>query len=153
MLGVLREVPERRPDGRPRRVDPGDQHEVADADHVGVGHRLAIHLGGEQLGDQIVLTRVRPPISELADEELDDLVAARQAHNRIGEPDLEHPSDPAGELVRHLERHTEHRRDHTNGDLLRVVRCGIRLPGFDEAIDQSMAEVACARLVLRHRLG
>ena len=125
VFGVLGEVPQRRSDRRPRGVDPGDEHQVARAEDVRVGDRVAVDLALRELGDQVVVARVGAAVGDLLHEELDDLHAIRDAHHRILEPDLQHAADPRRELVGAARCHAEHRGDDPDRDLLRVVGGGV----------------------------
>lgn len=146
------EVPERGPDCRPRGVDPGDQHQIACAEHEDVVDWLSIDLEAEQVADQIVIARVRSPILDLLHEEGDDLHPALQGDFAIDQTGLEDTSHPVDEVVLHLERDAEDHRNHANRNALCVVRRGVCGAVVDESVDQPVAQVAGDRLVLGDRL-
>ena len=97
VVGVGGQVPQRRADGAPGRVDAGDEDQRRHAEHDAVVDRLAVHLGGEQLAQQVV-AGVLAALLELAQEVVEQaLGAALAALGVVGE--LEHVAHPAGEGV------------------------------------------------------
>jgi len=82
-----------RTDGAPRGVHTGDQHERGDPEHDGRVDQLAVHLGVEQLAQEVVAGLVLAT-PDLGDEEVDEPRAPLFAPNRVvGE--LEHVAHPA----------------------------------------------------------
>ena len=148
MLRMLRHVPQRRTDRRPGGVDAGDQHQEARAQDVVVGNRLAVDLGLHHVGDQVVLARIDPPIGDLLLEEPQDPDALLDAQLRVGQSLLEEAAHPPDELVGPVRAHAQHRGDHPHRDLLGVVGIDVGPAGGDEPVDQSVAELAGAVLVL-----
>ena len=121
VLGMLGQVPQGGPDGRPGGVDAGHEHQVAGAEDVVVGHRLAVDLGLDELGDEVVLARVGPPIGQLLGEEVEQRGAGFDALHGLEVALLEDGAHPADELVGPRVVDAEHGRDHSHGDLLGVV--------------------------------
>ena len=79
------------------------------------------------------------------------LRASRRTYG-IGEAGLEHAAHPAGERVAHVGGHAQHGGDDAHRDLLGVVGGGIGLAPLDEAVDETVAQLAGAVLELGHGL-
>ena len=139
VLVVGGQVPEGGPDGAPRGVHTGDQHERGDPEHDGRVDQLAVHLGVEQLAQEVVAGLVLAT-PDLGDEEVDEPRAPLFAPNRVvGE--LEHVAHPAGEGVGQLGGDAQDVGDHPDRDLLRVVRRSIGAALGEEAVEQPIAQV------------
>ena len=87
-----RQVPERGPDGAPRRVDPGDQDQGGDAEDEAVLERRPVDLGLEQLAEQVIPRSV-PPDLQLGHEIVEQTLGGGDAAlGIIGElKDIAHP--------------------------------------------------------------
>ena len=143
------QVPDRRTNGRPGRVDPGDQHQRTHSDDDGLLDRFAIDLGVQQLRDQVI-SRIGASRRESIDEELDHSLSASLTTFGVVR-EFEDVAHPAGERVAHLRRNTEDVRDHTHRNLLGVIGGQIGLSSMDKSIDEAIAQGLGHRLV-RQRL-
>jgi hypothetical protein len=119
VLGVLGEVPQRRSDGRPRRVDPGDeqQHDHA-ADHV-VVHRLPVDLHVQEVAGEIV-TGVLAMIGDLGVDVGAELVHPLAGARFLGDP-FDHVVHELAEQLLVLGGEPEHATDDADRDVLGVL--------------------------------
>ena len=145
VVGMGGEVPDRRADRAPRRVDPGDQQQHDRSADVFVGELVAVDLDVEQVGRQIV-ARV---LDVLLDLPVDVLVEGLEAGDPLlgGQVDLlEHAMHEVTEDRLVLRREAEHAGDHVHRDALGVLHGGVddggaRLDRAD-AVEQLVAERA-----------
>ena len=117
---------------------------------MAVRHGLTVDGGLHELGDEVVLPRVLPPVGDLRREEPEQLAAGRDALLRVGVPLFEDGPNPAHELIGPARVDPQQRGDHPHGDLLGVVGADVGPTPGDEAVDQRMAQRTRALLVLAH---
>ena len=148
MLRMGSQVPQRRADGAPRRIHPGNEGQGSHTQDDGVLDGLAVDFGLQQ-GAQQVVPGVLLAALHFGHEVLDETEGPLAADLLvIGE--LEHGPDPAGERVGQFGGYAQDGGDDPDRDLLRVVRCCISPAVGDEAVDESGAQLACHRLVALH---
>ena len=152
VVGVLREVPQRGADRAPRRVDAGDDQQLAGAEHVRVRHRLAVDLAVEQLGDEVV-ARVALAVLDDLGQEAEQRLAGAQAQRDVGRARARGvPAPRPVKVVGHVARDAHELGDDPGRDLLGVVGGGVGAALVDEAVDERVAQRPRARLVLLDRL-
>ena len=69
MFGMLSKVSQRRANCRPRGIHPRHEHQVADAEDVGVRNFLTLHFGLNEFADEVAFARIFPAIGKLFREE------------------------------------------------------------------------------------
>ena len=147
-LGVGRQVPERGPDGAPRRVDPGDQDQSGDAEDEAVLEGRPVDFGLEELAEQVIPRSV-PPDLQLGHEIVEQTLGGGDAAlGIIGElKDIAHPLRKG---IRHVGGDTQNLRDHPDGNLLRVLRRGVGLTTLGKTVEQAPAELAGEGYIALH---
>ena len=128
VVGMLREVPQRRADRRPRRVDARDhqQHHRA-RDVVGV-KLVPVELGLQQERGEVVLRLALVFLDARVDVVVELALVDQLLTLGCGHVDVfEHLMDEAAEDVGVSLREAEHLHDDAQGDVLRVLDRGVDL--------------------------
>ena len=145
IIRMLRQVPDRRTDRRPRGVDPGDeqQHDHA-AHHLGV-ELLAVELDVEEEADQVV-ARVLDVVADLFVEIVVEGVRFVADLARIAGDHFEDLVHELAEDVAVFAGKAEHLPDHSDRHVLHILHGGVddRRAGLDLAhfVEQGVAQVA-----------
>src|SRR3954469_5913141 len=109
------EVPQRGADGRPGRVDPGDEQEDDHAADDLVVDRLPLDLDVQQVVGE-VLTRVQAVIVDLGEDVLPEIVHSLAGARLLGDP-FDHVVHELAEQFLILRRKAEHASDHIDRDV------------------------------------
>ncbi len=136
-------MPERGADRAPGGVDAGDQQQHDRADDVLRLELLAIQLGVDQVGREVI-TRVIDVLADLVVEVVEEWTQALAALFRRQVDGAEHVLDELREQGRVLLGKPEHVADHPHRDVLRVV-----LGGVDHALPVRGAERVDQRVAVR----
>jgi hypothetical protein len=127
-------VPERGADRTPGGVDAGDHRQYRHAQDDHVVDRSSIHLGVEQVGQQIVAIGVAALVDPIPKVIAD---AEHPALNPFGViRELQGIANPAGECVGKLLRDSEDRADDADGNLLGIIGRGVCPACVEVTVDQ-----------------
>ena len=146
VLIVGREVPERRADRAPGRVDAGDHGEHRHAEHDRVSRRAHRRPVPEQLAHEVV-AGLELALLDLLPQELDRCRMPRRRRSGSSTNSRESRTHPV-KVSDSVLGHAEDVGDHPHGDLLGVVRRGVGVVGTAEPIDERRTDLRRQRLVL-----
>ena len=148
VLGVLGEVPERRADGAPRRVDAGEQQQHDRAADVLGRQLLVAELDLQQVRRQVV-AGVGAVVLDLARRCRRRAGGSLGPHLGIAVDALQRVVDELAEQVVVLDREAEHAGDHVDRDVGGVLGGGVD----DGLARRDVAEVVEALLAQQPDLG